>query len=296
MKTSFNLRRLTPELRYIFAAVVVVPALLQLPVYAQNPGAGDDVGVIIRWLGQNSPTGVNGPDGDAYDKTATQISGKVVRPRSGVQLYDLEVTYDNHQYPLRLRVHPETTKVQLTVALDKPRSCADLYLKRLEQPTLTQTESIKAAFTLGYMIDGRSGENSCDLWPFRAAKARFERYQNAVERSNHLAIPDGVKDALRAVARSGAERRKVAELIAIGERAERLKLASSLQQKVLASLKSGDVAAAYRSSSLLLETSRQPEYSAAVASQITEEALVKQTSDLGERAGISEPALPQEPN
>lgn len=289
MKTSFNPLQRTPRHRLALAALAFIAAFWQVSAHSQSPAAAEDVGVIIRWLGQVSPTGVNGPDGGAYNKTATQISGTVTRPRSGVQLYDLEVTYEDHQYPLRLRVHPETSKVQLTVARDKPKSCADVYLKRLEQPTLTQTESIKAAFTLGYMIDGRSGENSCDLWPFRAAKARFERYQNAVERSNHLAIPEGVKDALRATARSNAERKKVAGVIAIGERAERQKLASSLQQKVLASLKSGDVAAAYRSSSLLLETAKQPEYAAAVASQITEEALIKQTTDLGERAGVDAP-------
>lgn len=249
---------------------------------------GNEITVLVHWDGSKGPSGVNGPGGDPFENKGSFFAGTVSRPRSDVEFHDLEVAYDDHEYPLRLRVHPHTSKLQVTVALERPKSCADVFLRKLEKPTLTQTASVKAAFTLGYMIDGRAGENSCEQWPLRAARARFDRYHNAMERSTTLAIPDAVKAALRAAARTASERTKVAQIIADGEAAEKQRFASALQTTVLAALKLGDVTAAYQASALLLETSRTEEFSSAVASQITTKALEKQTADLGERANVAE--------
>lgn len=251
-------------------------------------GLGNEITVLVHWDGAKGPSGVNGPGGDPFENKGSFFAGTVSRPRSDVEFHDLEVAYDDHEYPLRLRVHPQTSKLQVTVALERPKSCADVFLRKLEKPTLTQTASVKAAFTLGYLIDGRAGENSCEQWPLRAARARFDRYHNAMERSTTLAIPDAVKAALRTAARTTSERTKVAQIIADGEAAEKQRFASALQNTVLAALKSGDVTAAYQASALLLETSRTEEFSSAIASQITTKALEKQTADLGERADVAE--------
>ena len=60
-------------------------------------------------------------------------------------------------------------------------------------------------------------------------------------RSNYLVIPDAVKDALRATAGSESERSQVTRIIAEGEKAERQKLAISLQNSVFAELKTGNL-------------------------------------------------------
>ena len=278
---------------FMFAATIPI-----LPSGAQNApasGSREMIPIIVRWEGNINPNGVNGPDGGPFARDGAMFVGMLPRPKNGVRLQDSEITFDNQEYPLRVRTYPHSEKVQVTVALDHPKSCADVYLKRLEQPTLTQTTSIKAAFTVGYMIDGRSGENSCETWPLRAAKARFERYQNAMERSAYLVIPEAVKDALRAAATTDSDRRKVAQLLAQGDFSERQRLAGSLQNDVLAKVKSGDVDAAFASSSLLLETSKQFDYSSAVASQITLDALAKQTSDLSERASAASSSVEAAP-
>jgi hypothetical protein len=136
------------------------------------------------------------------------------------------------------------------------------------------------------MIDGRSGANSCDDWPLRAAKARFDRYYNAMERSTYLVIPEGVKSALKAAATNDVERRRVDRMIAEADGAERRRLASSLQRDVLTAVRSGDTFAAYQTSALLSETASKPEYSGSVASEISPAALDKQTEDLRIQAGV----------
>jgi hypothetical protein len=256
---------------------------------AQPPSGSTRIPVIVRWSGPQPPGGINGPAGEAFTKETAQFTGTLPRPTSDVRKHDLEVVYEGREYPLRVRVHPQTERVEITVAMDRPKSCANVYLRPLEKPTLTQVSSVRAALTLSYMIDGRTGENSCDQWPLRAARARFERYQNAMERSSYLVIPEAVKDALRATATTDGERRQVAMVIANGEKVERERLAMVLQNSVLAQLKSGDVTAAFSSSELLLEKSAQPEFASAIASQIDPEVLRKQTADLGIQAGVELP-------
>lgn len=273
----------------IAAMVAAVSAGHQLRAQTSAAGASR-IAVVVRWSGGPAPSGINGPAGEEFEKQGSLFVGSVSRPASGVTMHDLEVVYGDQAYPLRLRVHPQTEKVQVAAAIEQPKSCANVYLRRLEKQTLTQVSSVKAALTLGYMIDGRSGANSCDQWPLRAARARFERYQNAMERSNYLVIPEAVKAALRTAATSELERSQVAQVIASAEKAERQRLAIALQSSVLAELKIGDVSAAFRSSSLLLETSKKPEFASAVATQIDPEILEKQTVDLGIRAGVTEPS------
>lgn len=257
------------------------------PASGQNqPAPANEIEVVVRWDGTQGPSGVNGPASEPFERKGSTFVGSVPRPQSGVRFHDVEVIYRSEAYPLRVRVHPHTDRVQVPIAIDYPKSCADVHLKRLEKWTPTQIASIKAAFTLGYLIDGRAGENSCEEWPLRAAKARFERYQNAVERSNALAIPEGIKEALRRSARSESERSIVAQTIAGGEAAERQALANALQRAVHTELKAGDVVGAFENSALLLATAKMPEFTSAVSSAISLEALARQTNDLGAQAGL----------
>lgn len=292
-------RNCRPRGRAVLMITAAVAAMLSAShgLHAQtSPLGGDRIAVVVRWSGGPTPSGINGPIGDEFEKQGSQFVGSVSRPVSGVTMHDLEVVYGDQAYPLRLRIHPQTEKVQVAAAIEQPKSCANVYLRRLEKPTLTQISSVKAALTLGYMIDGRTGANSCDQWPLRAARARFERYQNAMERSIYLVIPEAVKDALRATATTEGERNQVSRVIAEGEKVERQRLAIALQNSVLAELKSGDVTAAFRSSSLLLETSRKPEFASAVATQIDPVILEKQTVDLGIRSGVTEPSTDVPPD
>ena len=290
MRTVFSKEQARRGFTLSAIAVVGLAGAASFGQVAATPNAADrgDVPVLIYWDGAESPSGVNGPHGERFDKKGSSYEGTVARPNSTVEFADLEVAYGGHGYPVRVRVNPQSRPVPVTVALNHPKSCADVYLKKLEITTSTPIESIRAAFTLGYMIDGRAGENSCEGRQLRSAKARFERYQNAMERSETLAIPDSVKEALRKVARTDRELREVDQIIAIGEAAEKRKVASSLQRAVLASVKTGDISAAFLASTLLNERSKTQEYSAAVASQITPEALEKQTLDLGLRVEAAE--------
>ena len=251
--------------------------------------AATDTPISVRWDGNPGPTGVNGPDGRPFDPGLALYSGVLRRPDRSVRVDDLEVDYDGHEYPLSVRLEPQTQGVQVRVSIDHPKSCADVYLRPLEVPTTTATASVRAAFTLDYMIDGRAGENSCDPWQFRAAKARFFRYQNAMERSEVLAIPESVKASLRGVAGTDSEHVQAEQIIAAAEAEEKQKVAIVLQNRVLAELKAGDVASAHNASALLLETSKQPAFASAVASQIDAKALEKQTSDLAERVANINP-------
>lgn len=261
-----------------------------------TPAAAKPVSVILRSDGSDRPVSVVGPNGAPFENKGTYFQASVIPPGSGLAEYDIEVNFGFGSYPLRIRLHPLSTDVQATVAIDRPRSCADVYLKPLEKPALTPTASLRAAFTLSYLIDGRSGPNSCDRWPLRAAKARFNRYYNAMERSGFLLIPDGVKDALRMAATSDRDRRAVDQLIADSELAEKQRLAVSLQRSVLASVAIGDFTAAHASSEMLLETAQQPAFAAAITSQISRAALEKQTNDLGERAATeNEGMAPPQP-
>lgn len=99
-----------------------------------------------------------------------------------------------------------------------------------------------------------------------------------------LVIPEVVKSAYRATARSEPERRSVERLIARGDEAEDRQYASIVQNKVLAAVRSDNVFAALAASEELLGAARSSDLSAAVAKEITFEALKKQTSDLAERA------------
>jgi hypothetical protein len=270
----------------LLAAGQTDPAASQTSAASARP-----VTIILRSEGADRPTSVIGPNGAPFENKGGYFQTLVIPPRSGLSEYDVEVNFGFGSYPLRIRLHPLSTDIQATVAIQRPRSCAEVYLKPLEKPALTPTAALRAAFTLSYLIDGRSGPNSCDRWPLRAAKARFDRYYNAMERSGFLVIPDGVKDALRTAASSERERKIVDQLIANSELAEKQRFAVSLQRSVFASIASGHLADAHATSAMLLETARQPEFAAAIASQISPEALEKQTSDLGERAASDNEAL-----
>jgi hypothetical protein len=246
--------------------------------------------VVIRWTGQTAPTAVNVPNGAPFTKQSDHFEGALARPNSGVKFQDLDVNFGDESYPLRLRVYPALDDVDITVALEPVKSCADVYLRQLEKPTLTEIASVRAAFTLNNLV-GRVGQNSCSLWPLRAEKARYDRYYNAMERSDVLVIPEAVKAAYLSAA--GPASGQVQQVIASGDEAEQRRYARSVQRVVIEAAKQGDYSTAARASSDLLDASRQPEYSSAVAKEIRPAVLSKQTTDLSIRAGNPPPLSPQ---
>jgi hypothetical protein len=253
-----------------------------------TPAAGNRIIVTIRSDGPNKPASIDGPNGIPLEDKGTHFQAPLTLPAAGQAFFELVVNYGFGSFPLRLRLHPQSTDMQVTIGVDRPKSCADVYLKPLEKPTLTPNASIRAAFTLGYLIDGRSGPDSCDFWPFRAARARFDRYYNAMERSGFMVIPDGVKDALRSAAANDGDRRAVDKLIARSETAETQRLAVTLQRNVLEAIADRDFVTAHATSEVLLEAADEPDLADAVTSQISREVIEKQTRDLAERASTDE--------
>lgn len=242
------------------------------------------VNITVRPAGSLQPTSVDGPTGTPMQKTGTQFRASIPAPQSDILFYDVSVNYDFGSYPLRIRIHPLSEDVQVVVSIEKPKSCADVYLKPLEKPTMTTPSSVRAAFMLGFLIDGRAGPNSCEHWEYRASKARFDRYYNAMERSGFLLIPDGVKEALKQAAKTQNDRRNAEGLIAKSNLAEKQRLAILLQSTVVGAAARQNFAKAHTASQVLLETAAKPEFAAAVASQIDPSVLRKQTQDLAERA------------
>jgi hypothetical protein len=258
------------------------------PLKAQQNSPPGAVHVVIRWTGHNAPTMVNRPNGAPFAKQQSYFEGSLPLPASGVAFQDLDVNFGDESYPLRLRLYASLQDVDLTVAVDEPKSCADVFLKRLEKPTLTEIASIRAAFTLNRLI-GRAGENSCDHWPLRAEKARYDRYYNAMERSEVLVIPDAVKASYLDAAGPGTVRDNVEKVIEAGDEAERRRYAVSVQRIVLAATEQRNWNAAYEASAELLQSSQQPELAAPIAKEISVSALAKQTTDLAIRAGVTPP-------
>lgn len=278
---------LPPQIGYVSVALFALAAVGSAQLRAQQNSPGT-VHVVIRWSGQNAPTMVNRPNGAPFAKQQTYFEGALPLPASGVAFEDLDVNFGNESYPLRLRLYPSLQDVDLTVAFDQLKSCADVYLKRLEKPTLTEIASVRAAFTLNQLI-GRAGENSCDRWPLRAEKARYDRYYNAMERSDVLVIPDAIKSSYLNAAGTGATRDNVEKVIAAGDEAEHRRYAVSVQRVVLAATEQHNWSVAYKASAELLQSSQQPQLAAPIAKEIEAGALAKQTTDLAIRAGVAPP-------
>jgi hypothetical protein len=274
-------------------ALLAFAAAATAPLPAQQNVPPGMVHVVIRWSGQNAPTMVNRPNGAPFAKQQSYFEGTLPLPVSGVAFQDLDVNFGDESYPLRLRLYPSLQDVDLAVAFDQLKSCADVYLKRLEKPTLTEIASVRAAFTLNQLI-GRAGENSCDRWPLRAEKARYDRYYNAMERSDVLVIPDAVKSSYLNAAGTGAARDNVEKVIAAGDEAEHRRYAVSVQRVVLAATQQRNWSVAYKASAELLQSSQQPQLAAPIAKEIDAGALAKQTTDLAIRAGVELPP-PHEP-
>ena len=272
-------RALTASCGLVALLLLEATAGLRAQTGSTAPARGS-VDVVVRWQGGNAPSMVNEASGPPFDKSPDSFKGSVAAPPAGVRFDDLDVNFEDQSYPLRLRLHPGLERVDVTVAVDRPKSCANVFLKALEKPTLTEIASIRAAFTLNELI-GRSGQNSCDKWPLRAEKARYDRYYNAMERSEVLVIPESVKSAYLSAARSETDRAGIQQIIAGGEEAERQKYAIALQRRVLTAKRNGDFNQAFQASAQLLSASRDPKYSAAIAKQIDPAVLQKQTTDLG---------------
>ena len=269
-------------------ALLALTVARSVPLRAQQNTPPGVVHVVIRWSGQDGPTMVNRPNGAPFAKQQRYFEGTLPLPVSGVGFQDLDVNFGNESYPLRLRLHPSLKDFDLTVAFDQLKSCANVYLKRLEKPTLTEIASVRTAFTLNQLI-GRTGENSCDRWPLRAEKARYDRYYNAMERSDVLVIPDAIKSSYLNAAGTGGARDNIERVIAAGNEVEHRRYAVSVQRVVLAASERRNWSVAYKASAELLQSSHQPQLATPIAKEIDAGALAKQTADLAVRAGVAPP-------
>lgn len=253
---------------------------------AQN-GSPEPIKVEILAEGDFSPNRVKGHDGARFSQNGKVFSGSVPRPRDRVKVYDLEVVYDEQSLPLTIRVNQETGTVRIPVAIERPPSCANIHLQRRERTSTTVSTAVKHALTLGFMIDSRSGTNSCDYTRFRAAKARHDRYYNAMTYSDYLVIPSAIEDALLESAKNPSQVRRAHANISNGQSQGRVRYAIVTQGNVTNSISNQD---ALTQSTLLQDALEDPEYAADVQKVISADVIERQVLDFQERVEIEEAA------
>ena len=171
-------------------------------------------------------------------------------------------------------------KIDIAIGRGKPKSCAEGYISPLEKPSDTKTGAIRAAFTLNYML-ARSGDDSCEFWPARAAKARFDRYCNMMTLSLLLTVPDTVRDSyLREAKNSPTATSAIKQCSDTATQ----RLAIQLQNDVLLAQRNGDALDAFTASQILVATANESEWKGGISSQIREDVLIKQTAYLRDKA------------
>ncbi len=251
--------------------LVVAPNTL-----AAQDNASAPIKVEFYVEGEFVPDRVKGHDGARFEPTGGVFSGTVPRPSAQVTQYDLEVVYDEQSLPITIRVNKATEIVRIPIAIEKPPSCSNFHLQRRERPSTTVSTAIKQALTLGFMIDSRSGSNSCDYTAYRAAKARHDRYYNAMTYSDFLVIPSAIEDALLASAKKPTQLRRATADVERGRSQGRVRYAIVTQSNVTSALSNDEK---LTQSILLQDALNDPEYSPDVQSVISAEVIERQVND-----------------
>jgi hypothetical protein len=271
------MKRATGFIPLLAAVAVWCPTAI-----AQTPGG--PVTVTFGWPATDRPQQIILPNEGTQLALAgvEQASTQLTRPAVGERRYAVEVLYaDGTSYPLELRLLPISRPATIQLSRNRPDSCPNNNLLPFEAHTANTISSIRAAFSVQFMLSRATEANSCASWPLRAQKARHDRYCHMMAASEILVVPE----AVRAQFRSDAQGR-TAYLQAIDkcERDELARKAGVLQATVTADAKPNPLNA-YIASAALSEEAAMAEADPAVDarivySQITQPALVIQTRDM----------------
>lgn len=236
---------------------------------------GGPVKISFMWNDDDPPKQIVLPnDGESFVRTGTQASATLTRPVVGERRYVVEILYvDGTSYPLELRMLPVSRPATIMLSRKRPASCSNNNLSPLEAATTETASSIRAAFSVQYLLSRETEANSCAPWPLRAKKARHDRYCNMMTSSEVLVVPRVVRTQFREEARGNP-----AFLRAIDncEREEALRRTIVMQ---MAAVNSGNALDAYTASAVLRQEANA-DAADVVYSQISQKALDKQTDDL----------------
>lgn len=260
----------------LFAAIMTPPP----GASAQTPGGPIDIS--FGWSAADPPQKIVLPNEGKQIAVAgmDQASTPLMRPTIGERRYAVEVLYvDGTSYPLELRLLPISRPAVIQLSRNRPDSCSNNNLRPYETPTAGTLRSIRAAFSVQFMLLRETEANSCTLWPLRAQKARHDRYCNMMTASELLVVPESIRSQFRADARGNAA---MLRAIADCEHQEGLRKTIVIQA---AATDTANPLDAYIASAVLSEEAVMAEADPGVDaeivySQISRPALEQQTSDL----------------
>lgn len=261
--------------RIIRRCLVIVALFAVWPAASQSVAQGT-IPVILSIEGELSPDRAKGPDGTPFVERVGFLEGSVPRPASGAKYYNLEVVYDDHSYPLTIRVNRATSEVRIPISIERPKSCSDFYLEKRERISSTQSNALRDALTLGFMIETRSGTDSCDARLYRAARARFDRYYDAMVASDFIVIPKSIEEALLASARIGGHLTQAQVRIERGRSEGSKRYAVVIQRNIE---NAETIEGKLLQSLLLKEALEDLRFKEPITSVISEDVIIKQVKD-----------------
>lgn len=266
---------------------VRLPAILALMIAgspaAQAQAAGGPVEIAFGWPAGDRPQQILLPnDGEHPVMEANRASVTLTRPAAGERRYAVEILYgDGTSYPLELRLLAVSRPATIQLSRVRRDSCSNNNLKPFEAPTAGTVSSIRAAFSVQFLLSRGTEDNSCASWPLRAKKARHDRYCNMMTSSEVLVVPAAIRAQFRDDAAGNAA---IIQDIEKCELAEGRRKTIVLQQAAIAETRSGNALEAYVASAALSEEASAANADDLVYSQISQTALERQTSDLRLRA------------
>lgn len=272
---------------WIIRLLVLLAVIGPWPCAAAAQTPGGLVEVTFGWPAADAPQQILLPNEGTRlaAGSAMQASTQLTRPAAGERRYAVEILYpDGTSYPLELRLLPISRPVTVQLSRTRPDSCSNLNLRPFEAPTVSTIGSIRAAFSVQFMLSRETEANSCASWPLRAQKALHDRYCNMMTLSEVLVVPRSIRDQFRTAA---AGRAVFLNAITACEREEVRRKTIVLQ--AAATDKKADPRDAYIASAALSNEAAMAEADDAVDSelvysQIARPALEEQTRDLREAA------------
>jgi len=175
-------------------------ATLAMPAHAQS--APQTIPLTVRWQ-TIAPQAVSivTPTGNrelVRDDSKKGFTGTVPVPDELVGTQTVLVEYDGQSFPLLLNVRKTMSSIEFLVDHDSVPSCANLYVRGVEQVADNMNDAMRRMLTAAYMLSFPPPDRDCaGDRRMRSVKARFDRNQNLATTSLGLfAISDDVRQAL----------------------------------------------------------------------------------------------------
>ncbi|MFT5329202.1 MAG: hypothetical protein ACI9TB_001513 [Parasphingorhabdus sp.] len=275
LRDIFVMTRFAHLLKSVAAATIFFAAS---PLLAQAK-----IPIEISWIGSESPESIEIVGVGKLTKSAAQktFAGMIADLPAAVKFFDIDVQYIEDTYPLTVRVLPTTKIVSFTLSREKPESCSDPYVKRIERSTTSKTQALNRALTAGYMLSRPGPNNICRTHKKRAIRARYERYVNLATYSSIFSVPKTIKtEFLIAYNNSDYAKNRIKKY----DKSEYEREVITLQSAALQAGKTDNGLAADATQLIIARAATSPDIKAAYFSKIDQSVVEKQLTDFKARA------------